>query len=133
MVWHQRRCHDSSLQRNLVPEREVSDREWIAAQGVCKTKNERLSETVIPQNYLLERWGTWHMLQMQLNTEESHIKKVPLTLESLGHCAWTQIPALSPEQPLHLMGTLTGPESLLVKCGMVLMGGLGCLHATSTR
>lgn len=50
---------------------------------------------MIPQNYWLGGWGA--MLQMQFNTEESHIKKASLTLESLGQCAWTQIPALSSE------------------------------------
>lgn len=69
-------------------------------------------------------------LQRQFNTEESHIKT--LTLDGLGQCAWTQVPALSSEQPLHVIGTLTGQETPSVKRGRVSVGGLVCLYATGT-
>lgn len=68
----------------------------------------------------------------EFNTEESHIKRVLLTLEILGQCAWTQVPALSSEQPSHLIGTLTGQEAPLVNRGRVSVGGLVCLCARST-
>lgn len=55
-----------------------------------------------------------------------------LTLEGLGQCAWTQVPAVSSEQPLHVLGTLTEQETPSVKRGRVSVGGLVCLYATGT-
>lgn len=72
------------------------------------------------------------MLQRQFNIKESYIKKVLLTLESLGQCAGSQVPALSSEQPWHVTETLTAREAPLVKRGRVLVGGLVCLYAMST-